>query len=165
MAKFANSDFTYDDADFKKLRATVKKVGIIPQKYVTSAAGKGATIVGRSIKNKVPVGETGNLKRGIKRIGERRNNKNKKVYQYTFDKNMNDIFQKPVKNPGKGRRNIAYYPASQEHGFFTRSKGNGLDYVPGYHFMSGGVEESDAKARTVIVRTVLDKVEKEWVKK
>ena len=42
----------------------------VPQKCVTRAAGKGATVVRRAIRSQAPV-DTGALKRGIIREGER----------------------------------------------------------------------------------------------
>lgn len=154
----------YDVSDLERLERTIKKVGELPQKHVTAAARKGSTVVKRGVLGKVPV-DTGAIKRGIKVTGERKRTRNKKVYQLVFDRKYNSIFQKPVANPSRGRRKIAYYPASQEYGFFTRSKGGGLSYVPGYHFMREGAEQTSVEAKRVIVKTVTDKMEKEWVKK
>lgn len=44
--------------------------------------------------------DTGALKRGIIREGERSRKKGKKVYKMMFDPTMNDVFQKPIKHPG-----------------------------------------------------------------
>ena len=50
----------------------------IPQKCVTKAAGKGANVVRKAVRGEVPV-DTGALKRGIVRTGERSRKKGKKV--------------------------------------------------------------------------------------
>ena len=138
----------------------------VPKKCVSRAAGKGATVVRRAIRGKVPV-DTGNLKRGIYRKGERSRLKGKKVYQLAFNPAMNDIFQKPIKNPGEagGKSKHAYYPASMEYGFLTRSKGSGYSYVPGYHFMQQAAEESSAEAKSAMINALNEQIDKEWAKK
>ncbi len=59
--------------------------------------------------------ETGALKRGIivRRFNTRKNTL--AVWDVGMDPAMNDVFQKPIKNP-KGKRKTAYYPASIEYG-------------------------------------------------
>lgn len=139
----------------------------IPQKCVTKAAGRGATVVRKAVRGEVPVGETGNLKRGVVRKGERSRAKGKKVYALMFDPGMNDIFQKPIKNPGEagGKSDHGYYPASMEYGFLTRSKGGGLSYVPGYHFMRKAAESSSTSAKKEMIRVFNEEIDKEWAKK
>jgi len=135
----------------------------IPQKCVNKAAGKGMNVVRRSVKNRVPVA-TGELKRGIIRVGERSRVKGKKVYDLMFDPKKNDIFQKPIKNPGEagGKSKHGYYPASMEYGFLTRSKGGGYRYVPGYHFMRDGAEEVSSAAKGEMIRVFNQEIDKEW---
>lgn len=139
----------------------------VPKKCVSRAAGKGATVVRRAIRGTVPVGETGNLKRGIYRKGERSRLAGKKVYQLAFNPAMNDVFQKPIKNPGEagGKSKHAYYPASMEYGFLTRSKGGGYSYVPGYHFMRDAAEDSSVEAKSAMIKTLNEQIDKEWSKK
>lgn len=138
----------------------------VPQKCVTRAAGKGATVVRRAIRNQAPV-DTGDLKRGIIRKGERSRKKGKKVYDMMFDPAMNDVFQKPIKNPGAagGKNPKGYYPASMEYGFLTRSKGGGYSYVPGYHFMRDATVESSGAAARAMVDALNKEIDKEWRKK
>ena len=138
----------------------------VPQKCVTKAAGKGANVVRKSVRGQVPV-DTGALKRGIVRKGERSRVKGKKVYDLMFDPGMNDVFQKPIKNPGEagGKSDHGYYPASMEYGFLTRSKGGGLSYVPGYHFMRDAAESSSSAAKKEMVRVLNEEIDKEWAKK
>lgn len=163
----ANDCFVRFKADLK-LKAMLQRTEKVPQRTVTKAAGKGLTVVRRHVRGKVPV-DTGELKRGLIRKSERSRTKGKKVYELTFDPKKNDIFQKPVKNPGEAgskstKGGHAYYPASQEYGFLTRSKGGGLSYVPGYHFLRQGAEESRIEVSKVIVDTTIKELEKEWTK-
>lgn len=138
----------------------------VPQKCVTRAAGKGATVVRRAIRNQAPV-DTGDLKRGVIRKGERSRKKGKKVYDMMFDPAMNDVFQKPIKNPGAagGENPKGYYPASMEYGFLTRSKGGGYSYVPGYHFMRDATIESSGATARAMVDALNKEIDKEWRKK
>lgn len=138
----------------------------VPKKCVTKAAGKGANVVRRAIRSGVSV-DTGALKRGIIRTGERSRLKGKKVYDLMFDPGMNNVFQKPIKNPGEagGKSDKGYYPASMEYGFLTRSKGGGYSYVPGYHFMRDGAETSSAAAKTEMITVLNQEIDKEWAKK
>lgn len=151
-----------DLGDFNRALMRVEKV---PQKVVTKAAGKGRTIVRKAIRQAAPV-ESGAMKRGIVSVGERSRYKGKKVYELMFDPDKNDVFQKDIKSPGAagGKNKKAYYPASMEYGFLTRSKGGGLSYVPGYHFMRSAAEQSKHAAMKGMIITVTDELEKEWQK-
>lgn len=151
--------------DMAKFQRALDKVGAVPQKVVTKAAGKGRTVVRRAIRNEAPV-DTGTLKRGIVSRGERAKVKGKKVFDLMFDPSMNDVFQRPILNPGVagGKSPKAYYPASMEYGFLTRSKGGGLSYVPGYHFMRNATEQSASAAKQAMIHTVATELEKEWAK-
>lgn len=137
----------------------------LPQKCVTRAAGKGATVVRRAIRKRAPE-DTGDLKRGIIRTGERSRAKGKKIYDMMFDPAMNDVFQKPIKNPGEagGENPKGYYPASMEYGFLTRSKGGGYSYVPGYHFMRDATMDSSGAATQAMVQELNKQIDKEWSK-
>lgn len=148
-----------------KLVKALDKMGKSPQKAVTKAASKAITPVKRAIKyGTVPVGETGNLKRAITRKAEKSRRRGKKIYEVTFDKKYNSVLQKPIKNPGEagGKNDRAYYPASQEYGFLTRSKGGGYSYVPGLHFMREGAENAEQQAKTIMVDTLEKELDKLW---
>lgn len=161
----ANAKITFYLEDLPKLNRALARVEKIPQKAVTKAAGKGATVVRKAVRGTVPV-DTGALKRGIVRKGERSRTKGKKVYDLIFDPSMNDVFQKPIKNPGAagGKSDHAYYPASMEYGFLTRSKGGGLSYVPGYHFMRKAAESSEFAAKQATIKAFTAELDKEWMK-
>lgn len=149
----------------KELERAIKELGKVPQRYVNSAARKGMRIAFTSAKSNAPV-DTGELKSGMKIIGEKSKQKGKKVFQIVFDRAKNDIFQRKhkvgrnskllTKKRGKvnvGDETTAYYPASQEYGFFAR---NGR-YIPGYHFMEKSLTENN----NVIEKTIVDHMGKQ----
>lgn len=156
-------NLTFDLNEMIKLELALRRVEKVPQKAVSKAAGKGTSVVRKAIRGKVPVGETGQLKRGIIRSREKKKVNGKVVYDLLFDPAKNDIFQKPIKNPGEagGNSDHGYYPASMEWGFLTRSKGGGLSYVPGYHFMRKATEESSSAVEHETVATMVDELVKE----
>lgn len=135
----------------KELERSFKKLGKVPQKCVTPAAKKGMNIALKSAKKNAPE-DTGELKKGMKLIGEKSKIKGKKVYQVVFDRAKNDIFQKKNKE-GKV---IGYYPASQEYGFFTK---NGR-YIPGFHFMKRAMEDNSEAITKKIVTEVGKNIDK-----
>lgn len=139
----------------KELKRSLRRLGNVPQKHVTSSARKGMNVAFRSAKNNAPV-ETGELKSGLKMVGEKSRTKGKKVYQVVFDRSKNDIFQKKNKE-GKV---TGYYPASMEFGFFTV---NGR-YIPGYHFLKKSLEENSDKIEKTIIEDMRKKVDKELSK-
>lgn len=125
----------------KELERTIKKLGQLPQKCVTKASRRGASVALKAARAYAPE-DLGNLKKGIKLVGERSKIKGKKVYQITFDRNMNHIF---VKVSEEGNR--SYYPASQEYGFMTVDGG----YIPGYRFLKRAADnKKDEMERTTV---------------
>lgn len=130
----------------KELERTIKQLGKLPQKTVTPAAKKGATIALKSAREKAPW-RFGDLANGIVLKGERLRQRGKKVYQVTMDASKNDLFVKTTKD---GKR--YYYPASQEYGFITKDGG----YVPGYHYLRDSIDDNKAE----IERTVVDELAK-----
>lgn len=149
----------FDIKDVERMIRMLNKLGKSPQKAVNRAASKGGTIVKRAIRQgTVPVGETGNLKKAIVRKAEPSKVRGKKVYEVTFDEKYNNVLQKPIKNSEEH----AYYPASQEYGFLTRSKGNGVTYVPGYHFMRKGADKASPEAKKVMINKAMEELEKIW---
>lgn len=141
----------YKIEGMKELKKSIKKLGQVPQKCVTPAARKGMNIALKSAKVNAPE-DTGELKKGMKLVGERARVKGKKVYQVVFDRAKNDIFQK--KN-AQGKV-IGYYPASQEYGFFTK---NGR-YIPGYHFMKKAMEDNNRAIEKKIVDEMSKNIDK-----
>lgn len=136
----------------RELNRSLKKLGEVPQKHVTASVRKGMNVAFKDAKNKAPI-ETGELKSGIKMVGEKSRIKGKKVYQIVFDRAKNNVFQKENKE-GKV---TGYYPASMEYGFFAR---NGR-YIPGYHFLKKALEENSGKVQKTIIENMQNKIEKE----
>lgn len=132
----------------KELEKSIKKLGKVPQKCVTPAARKGMNIALKSARKNAPV-DTGELRKGMKLAGEKARVKGKKVYQIVFDRAKNDIFQKKNKD-GKV---TGYYPFSQEFGFFAK---NGR-YIPGYHFISKGLNDNTG----AITKKIVDEMGKQ----
>lgn len=130
----------------KELQRTIREMGKLPQKCVTPAARKGATIALKAARAKAPW-ETGELANGIILKAEKTRKRGKKVYQVTIDPKKNDIFVKMTKD---GKR--YYYPASMEYGFMTRDGG----YVPGFHYLRDSLVDNKA----AIERTVVDELAK-----
>lgn len=161
-------DLFFEMDDVARFLAALEKTEKLPQKIVTRSVNKGTTVVRRAVLSGVPVA-TGALKKGLIRRSEHPGKKTsgKKVNDLMFDPGMNDVFQKPIKNPGEagGKSPKGYYPASMEYGFLTRSKGGGYDYVPGYHFMRSGAEASREQFNRTVIKDAADKLEKEWMKK
>lgn len=159
----------FECRDLQDFADTLERVGTVPQKCVTKGAKMGATMVKSHMKSIVPVGKTGNLKRGIELHGEKhRGKKGKKVYEIRISPEMNDVFQKKIVQAGRynGKsKDHAYYPASIEYGFMARDKGGGIQYIPGQHFMQKAADAMDAPAKTAMIRTVTEEMEKEWAKK
>lgn len=154
--------------EMTELERTVKALGKVPQKCATRAAGKGATVTRRAIRQEIPEGLTGNLRRYLKRDGERSRYKGKKVYRIGIagGAEANSIFQKPIKDPGAfgGKRKYAYYPASVNFGFPTRRIRNGKSFVEGQHFIERGVLASTEESKEVMVKVFKEEVKKEFLK-
>lgn len=115
--------------------------------------------------------KTGMLKSGIKIHKERKRYPGKVVYDIYMDPDKNDEFQKPIIRPVRSRVPYAYYPASQEYGFFSRRSDGGMTYtradgsvaninhVPGKHFMRTGVEVAGEAAKEEIAGKALSAIE------
>jgi hypothetical protein len=147
----------------KELQKSLKKLGKVPQKHVTSTSKKAMNIVLRQAKKDAPE-ETGALKQGMILHSEKSRYKAKKVYQVIFDPSMNDVFQKPVQNVGESgspnAKNPAYYPMSQEYGFFARDG----RYIPGYRFIHDSFQSNVPQIEKTIVSEMKKKIDAEIVK-
>jgi HK97 gp10 family phage protein len=139
----------------KELQKSLKKLGGVPQKHVTSSARKGMNVILRDAKANAPR-DTGALRKGTVLKGERSKVKGKKVYRVVFDRRMNDVFQK---KDASGKI-TGYYPVSQEYGFFAR---NGR-YIPGFKFVHNALENNAGKMAKTIVETMKKKIDAEIAK-
>lgn len=137
------------------LNRSLKKLGEVPQKHVTSSSRKGMNITLKSARANAPY-DTGALSKGMKLKGERSRQKAKKVYQVIFDPRYNDIFQKKNKD-GKV---TGYYPVSQEYGFFAKDG----RYIPGYRFIHDSLAENARKVEKTIVSEMQKKIDAEIAK-
>ena len=139
----------------KELERSLKRLGKVPQKHVTSSSRKAMNVVLKESRATAPV-DTGALKKGMKLKGERSRDKAKKVYQVIFDDKYNHIFQK--KN--KEGKITGYYPVSQEYGFFAK---NGR-YIPGYRFISDSLTDNVGRIEKTIVSEMKKKIDAEIAK-
>ena len=136
--------------DMAGLQRDLKKLGKVPQKHVTASARKGMNIVLKDAKATVPY-DTGNLKKGMVLKGEKSRYKGKKVYKVIFDPKMNDVFQK--KNASG--EVVAYYPISQEYGFFAK---NGR-YIPGFRFLHNSLSDNAQRMKKSIITNMKQKID------
>ena len=168
---------TFDTRDIDRFEKTCKELGDkTALKAARKAAQKGSNIVGKAIRQNAPTGATGQLKRGFKKRKEKSAKKGKFVYDYAMDSAKNDIFQKPIKNPGilGGKNRTGYYPASVEYGFLTKVPGGGYRYTPGQkrpsrkvegqHFVKEASEAAEAAAVETMKRVLNEELDKEWTK-
>lgn len=139
----------------RELERSLKKLGKVPQKHVTSSAKKGMNISLKDSRANAPY-DTGALKKGIILKGEKSKSKAKKVYRAVFDDKMNDVFQKP----NKDGKITGYYPVSQEYGFFAK---NGR-YIPGYRFVSDSLTDNVSRIEKTIVTEMKKKIDAEIAK-
>lgn len=123
----------------------------LPQKCVNKSSKQGANIALKSARNKSPF-FTGELEGGIVLVPEKTKTKGKKVYQITFDKSKNSVFQKKNKE-GKV---IGYYPASLEYGWIMK---NGQKHE-GLHFMRDSVQSNASSIEKTILDEFISNIEK-----
>ena len=154
---------TFRIEGMKQLEKSIKKLGEVPQKHVTSSVKKAMNMPLKQAKKDAPEDE-GYLKQGMILKGEKSRKKGKKVYQIIFDPSMNNIFQKPVQNVGESgspnAKNPAYYPMSQEYGFFARDG----RYIPGYKFIHDSFQSNVPQIEKTIVSEMKKKIDAEIVK-
>lgn len=164
-------NMTFNFGEMAKFQKTLRQMGNLPQKVVNKAANAGATVAGDAVKAAAPIGKTGRLSKGFKKTAEKSKVKGRKVYHYAMSDKKNKFFQKPIpanpEHPGKRKSKYpwAYYPASIEYGFLTRSGGNGISYVPGTHFARNAAEKARPRVERAAVRTLVSEMEKVWQKK
>lgn len=138
---------------------------------LAQAVKKGAKVVQKAIQTQAPVA-AGDLREGLILIKEKTRTRGKAVYQVVPAREKNAIFQKPIQNPVRSKSPYAYYPASQEFGYFTRRPGGGMTYVrsdgskatmdkvPGKHYMRTGADVASETAKNLIAKTLLDDITK-----
>lgn len=172
------SSITLDVRDIVRFKNTCVMLGQdFAIKAAKKGAQKGANELGKELRKKAPKGETGQLRKGFKKKKEHSRLQGKFVYGYSLNSAMNDIFQKPIENPGilGGKNKKAYYPSSVEYGFLARAPGGGYTYTPGtkiptqkvegQHYTSKAVEAAEPKAIRIMSDTFNKELDKAWHKK
>ncbi|WP_333638524.1 hypothetical protein [Tissierella praeacuta] len=139
----------------EQLQKSFKKLGQVPQRHVTNSVRKAMRIPLNKAKGDAPI-RTGALVKGMIDVRENSSKKAKSVRRIVFDRNMNDIFQKP----NKEGKITGYYPVSQEYGFFAK---NGR-YIPGFRFISDSFIESKLQIEKTIVAEMQKRMDVEIVK-
>lgn len=143
----------------------------LPKKSLPKATRKGAAILLRAVAAAAPQ-RTGALRQGFVLRKEHSRQEGKAVYDLMPDPKKNDIFQKPIAKPVRSKSSNAYYPASQEYGFFTRRPDGGMAYtkasgetammekVPGKYFMRRAAETSEAAVESTILGELTEAIER-----
>ena len=134
---------SFDFRDIRRFEQTCRTLGEkTALKAAKKAAQKGSNLIGSEIRRSAPRGKTGQLRKGFKKKMEESRFNGKFVYDYAMDSAKNEIFQKPIKNPGAlgGKSKYAYYPSSIEYGFLARASGGGYRYIPGKKIPTQKVE-------------------------
>lgn len=149
----ARNDFRIEGIE--DINRSLRKLGKIPQRHVTSSARKGMNVVLKDARSNAPE-DSGTLKRGMKLKGERSRAKAKKVYQVVFDPGYNHIFQK--KNASG--EITGYYPVSQEYGYYAK---NGR-YIPGFRFTHKALTSNVRTVERTIVSEMKKKIDTEIAK-
>ena len=144
----------------------------IPETNLPKAVRQGAKLVQGAIKSAAPK-DKDTLRSGLILKKERSRNVTKIVYDVIPDPKLNSVFQKPIDFPVRSKTSKAYYPASQEYGFFTRRSDGGMTYhlsngetmeldrVPGKYYMRSGAETTGNSAKKQIVSSILNDITKE----
>jgi hypothetical protein len=134
----------------------LKRVEKFPKSKVAKAANAGMKDPLKDAKQGAPV-DIGNLKKGVIKIREKSpRSKAKVVFSIVFDRAFNPFFQKKILNPRPGKKDTAYYPVSQEYGFFAK---NGR-YIPGYRFIRNALQSNQTTSAKKIVEVLNKEVDK-----
>lgn len=152
---------------FAELLNMVNQLGQVPRRIVRSATRAGASLDLRAARAYAPIGygyiarkgqygETGALRSGIVLKEERTSSNGKAVFDIRMNNAKNDIFQKPIKQPGKygGENSKGYYPTSMEYGFKT-AKG----HWEGIHYLKNSADSNSDAVKQAIINKALDSID------
>jgi Bacteriophage HK97-gp10, putative tail-component len=137
-----------------ELERQFARVGKMPKKYLTKAGRAGMADVEREAKTQAPVGKTGLLKKSIKKKMETPNKRNKGVYRLRYDPKFNNDFQKPSSGAYGGTPPKAYYPASVEYGFKTKT-----GKVEGQFNMAKAIQKHQEASLEKVVDSLNDSID------
>jgi hypothetical protein len=166
-ARLADLRFELYPEGFRELERQLSNLGKnFPKAKIRQAANKGVNLPLRKAKQNAPVA-TGELKRGIVKVEEKKWKRNRKlkkaVFQIYFDAAKNEIFQKPISEEGRGSRGgqtripWAYYPISQEWGWHVREGVRVYGKKP--HFMREAFEATQTETITTVVDSLIDSIQ------
>jgi len=142
-----------NEREMRRLDKMYSKMEISIPKELTKAVKKGIKPIYDEAKANAPEGKTGNLKDAMITKREKSKKRGKVVYQITFDSAYNDVLAKESKD---GKR--SYYPASQEYGWITRSGRK----VPGKFYMRNAADKLAGEFGTVVIKSMMARIETEW---
>jgi hypothetical protein len=165
--RLADLRIQFHPEGFRQLEHQLSTLGKnFPKAKVRQAANKGANLPLRKARQNAPV-ETGQLKRGIVKVEEKKWKQNRKlkkaVFQIYFDAAKNEIFQRPISDAGRGTRGgqtripWAYYPISQEWGWHVREGVRVYGHKP--HFMRDAIEATQKETIITVVDSLLDSIQ------
>lgn len=138
------------------LKATIERIGKLPQKCVNRAAKEGAQFGLEKMKEETQFKHSkGKLKKGLGLKAEKYKRRGKKAYQITYKKGYSKIFtQPPIVDVGKyggDPRGRFFYPASVEFG----RKGRGGKSKPMDFMLHSADKNSDGIKKKMV--EVLDR--------
>lgn len=149
----------YDKAALKEITDAIDAVGQGTQRAAMEAALTASAEVLADVKAAAPVRE-GVLRAGLVLNRERSRKKAKQAYDIWPTPRLNYHFRKQVIHPGPGKRDTAYYPASQNYGY-DAPYGRG-PRRKGKFFMEGTMQKDSARARETILREIERKIDEAW---
>jgi|SRR6476620_1536163 len=140
----------------EELQAQFNKLGRMPKKYLTRAGRAGIAKDLQDVKANAPTGQTGNLKKSIKKKMETPNKRNKGVYRLTFDSKMTEAFRKPTTGVYGGVTPEAYYPNSVEFGYKGKS---GHVKVKTMYWADKVLRQNEASSLQKVIESLNDSID------
>jgi hypothetical protein len=140
----------------EELQAQFNKLGRMPKKYLTKAGREGIANDVRDAKTFAPTGDTGNLKKSIKKKMETPNKRNKGVYRLTYSAKFNDAFQKKTTGIYGGKLPHAYIPSSVEYGYKGKK---GHIAVKTMHWADKVLRKNEGSSLKKVVNSLNDSID------
>lgn len=145
---------------FDKLDRDMRTLGKVPQTAVNKAAKEGAKVMYAAAQAGAPV-RTGSLKKGIILHKEKKVKPAKAVFDAILDPAMNGVFVKTVLNPTTMNRSNdptrAYYPSSQEAGFYNHWAGR---FLPGLHYLRNAIDSNKQAIEDAVLNSMQNSIDK-----
>jgi hypothetical protein len=145
---------TFTLEGYAQLMHQISRIEKFPKKMLTKAAKIAMAKPLAQAKQDAPVGETGLLKKGLKRQLETPNKKKKSVYRLLWDKKFTAEYRKPTSGKYGGKTPEAYYPHSVEFGYKTA---NGR--TAGQYFAKHAVEMHEKDSYQKLVDSLWDSIQ------